>query len=134
MPIHGSNRHNGNGNGLGTAAKEVADHASTIGRLELELAALELKRKVIGLATGIGLGVSAAIFGLFALAFVLAAAGAALALVLATWLALLVLGGGLLLAASALGLLALGAIKRATPPLPEQAIREAKLTTEALKR
>jgi hypothetical protein len=33
-----------------------------------------------------------------------------------------------------LGLLARGAIKKGTPPVPEQAIEEAKLTTEALKR
>ena len=33
-----------------------------------------------------------------------------------------------------LGVLALGRFKKGTPPLPEQAIREAKLTTEALKR
>jgi hypothetical protein len=33
-----------------------------------------------------------------------------------------------------LGLLALGRIKKGTPPVPEQAIREAKLTTSAIKR
>jgi hypothetical protein len=31
-------------------------------------------------------------------------------------------------------MLGLGKIKKGTPPVPEQAIREAKLTTEALKR
>ena len=122
-----------NGHGLGTAAKDVADHASALARLELELAALEVKRKVGTLAAGIGLGAASALLGLFALAFALAAAGAALALVLSTWLALLILGGGLLLVAGTLGLLALGALRRATPPLPEQAIREAKLTTAALR-
>src|SRR5438132_9812858 len=123
-----------NGSGLGAATKEVADRASAIVRLELELAALELKRKAGLLGVGLGLGLSAALVGLFALTFMVAAAGAALALVLSTWLALLVLGGGLLLLAGALGLVGLGAIRRATPPLPEQAIREAKLTTAALRR
>jgi hypothetical protein len=32
-----------------------------------------------------------------------------------------------------LGAVARGRIKKGTPPIPEQAIREAKLTTEALK-
>jgi hypothetical protein len=32
-----------------------------------------------------------------------------------------------------LGLLALGKIRKGTPPVPEEAIREAKLTSEALK-
>jgi len=123
-----------NGSGLGTAAKDVADHASALARLELELAALEVKRKVGALGAGIGLGVTAALLGLFALAFAFAAAGAALALVLPTWLALLVVCGGLVLLAGTLGLLAVGALRSATPPLPEQAIREAKLTTAALRR
>ena len=35
--------------GLGASAKEVAEHASSLVRLELELATLELKRKVIAL-------------------------------------------------------------------------------------
>ena len=123
-----------NGHGLGSAAKEVADHATAIARLEVELAALELKRKVAALGIGIGLGATAAAVGLFALVFVLAAAGAALALVLSVWLALLVMAASLLGVAGGLGLLAVGALRRATPPIPEQAIREAKLTTEALRR
>lgn len=75
----------------------------------------------------------AGIFALFALGFGLAAGAAALALVLDTWLALLIVFGGLLLLAFVLGLLALGRIKRGTPPVPEQAIEEAKLTQAALK-
>jgi hypothetical protein len=123
-----------NGHGLGGAAKAVAERASTIAKLELELAALELKRKVGSLTRGVGLGVGAAIIGFFALTFLLAAAAAALALVLATWLALLIMFSILLLVAGALGLLSVRAIRKATPPLPEQAIREARLTSEALKR
>jgi hypothetical protein len=56
-----------------------------------------------------------------------------LAIVLDTWLALLLVTVGLLLLAVVLGLLARSRLRRGTPPLPEQAIREAKLTTEALK-
>ena len=40
---------------------------------------------------------------------------------------------GLFAIAALLGLLARGRIKRGTPPVPELAIREAKLTSEALK-
>ena len=35
--------------------------------------------------------------------------------------------------AAVLGLLGINRIKKGTPPMPEQAIREAKLTTEAIK-
>lgn len=120
--------------GVGSAAKSVAEHASAIARLELELAALELKKKVVALGVGIGMGVGAAIFGLFGLAFVFATIAAALATFLATWLALLIVTLFLFMLSGGLGLLALGRIKKGTPPVPQQAIREAKLTTEALKR
>lgn len=120
--------------GLGGAAKSVAEHASAIARLEIELAALELKKKVTALAVGIGMGVGAAILGLFGLGFVFLTIAAALATFLSTWLALLIVTLGLFALAGLLGVLALGKIKKGTPPVPEQAIREAKLTTEALKR
>jgi hypothetical protein len=119
--------------GVGLAAKEVAEHASTLARLEMELASLELKRKVGALGFGIGLAVGAAILGLFALGFGFAAAAAALATVLATWLALLIVFGALLLVALVLLFIGLRKIKRGTPPVPEQAVREAKLTTAALR-
>jgi Putative Actinobacterial Holin-X, holin superfamily III len=119
--------------GLGTAVKQVAERTSTIVRLELELAALELKKKVVSLGLGIGLAIGAAMMLLFMVAFVYAAIGAALALVMPTWAALLVVAGILLLQAAVLGFLAVNRIQKGTPPVPEQAIAEAKLTTEALK-
>jgi hypothetical protein len=118
---------------LGGAAKQVAEHASSIAKLELELAGLELKKKVMSLGIGIGLGVGAALFGLFMLGFALATIAAALATFLSTWLALLIVTAFLGLLAGTLGVLALGRIKKGTPPVPEQAIHEAKLTSEALK-
>ena len=120
--------------GFGGAAKSVAEHASAIARLEVELAALEVKKKVTALGVGIGLGVGAAILALFGLAFVFATIAAALATFLSTWLALLIVTLGLFALAGLLGVLAHRKIKKGTPPVPEQAIREAKLTTKALKR
>ena len=128
MPTQGTD-----GQGLGSAVKQVSEHASAIVRLELELAALELKRKVTSLGIGIGLALTAALMLLFMLGFLYATIAAALALVLPWWAALLVVTGILFLMAALLGVLALGRIKKGTPPVPEQAIREAKLTTEALK-
>jgi len=118
---------------LGTATKQVAEHASSLARLELELAILELKRKVAALGIGIGLGLGAGIFALFMLGFAFATIAAALATALSTWLALLITTGILLGLAGLLGVLALGAIRKGTPPVPEQAIAEAKRTSEALK-
>jgi hypothetical protein len=119
--------------GLGAAAKLVAERVSSIVRLELELAALEVKRKVRSLGLGVAFAVGAALALLFMVAFAYAAVAAALATAMPTWAALLVVTGILFLQVAVLGLLALTRIKRGTPPIPEQAIREAKLTTEALK-
>jgi uncharacterized membrane protein YqjE len=119
--------------GLGASAKQVAEHASALVRLELELAALELKRKLGALGLGVGLGIGAAVIALFVLGFGLATVAAALATFLATWLALLIVTVFLLLVAALLGFLALRAVRRGTPPVPQQALREAKLTTEAIK-
>ena len=118
---------------LGTAAKLVAEKASTIARLELELASIELKKKVAALGVGIGLAFGAVAIGLYGIGFLFATITAALAEVMPVWLALLIVTIGLLLSAGVLGALAVRSIKRGTPPVPQQAIDEAKLTTQALK-
>ena len=120
--------------GLGAAAKHVTEHVSSIAKLELELAAMELKQKVASLGIGIGLGLGGLVFGLLMLGFLFATIAAAFATFLSTWLALLIVTLLLLALAGVLGVLALGKIKKGTPPVPQQAIREAKLTTEAIKR
>ena len=118
---------------LGPATKSVAEHASALVRLEPELATLELKRKMSALAIAIGLGLGAALFLLYAVGFGLAAAAAGIATTTSVWAALLIVTGALLLLVLLLGLFAYFSFKRGTPPLPEQALREAKLTSEALK-
>ena len=119
--------------GLGTAVKEVAERLSAIVRLELELATMEIQRKIKSLGLGIAFAVGAVIFLVFMIGFAYATIAAALATLMPTWAALLVVTGLLLLKAAVLGLLALNRIRKGTPPIPEQAIREARLTTEALK-
>ena len=119
--------------GLGGAAKMVAEHFTTIAKLELELASLELKKKLTALALGIAFAIGAALFALFMLGFLFATITAALATFLSTWLALLIVTLGLGVLAGVLGVLALGRFKKASPPVPEQAIREAKLTQAAVK-
>jgi uncharacterized membrane protein YqjE len=119
--------------GLGVSAKSVAEHASTLVHLELELAALELKRKAAKLGVGIGLFLAAALLMAYALGFGLAAAAAGIATALPVWAALLIVTVGIVLLAAILVLIGRNSVEKGTPPLPEQAIAEAKLTTEALK-
>ena len=119
--------------GVGPAAKQVAEHASSLARLELELAMLELKKKVAALGIGIGLGLGALLFVLFATGFAFATIAAALATAMSTWLALLITTGILLGLSGLLAGVAVFLVRKGTPPVPEQAIEEARLTSEALK-
>jgi uncharacterized membrane protein YqjE len=130
MPTHAAETEQG---GVGAAARQVAEHASTLAKLELELAGLELKQKAGTFGLGVGLGVGAAVVAFYAVGFLFATAAVALAIVVDAWLAVLVVALCLFIVAALLGLFAANRIKKATPPMPEQAIREAKLTSEALK-
>src|ERR671937_1982089 len=115
MPTHATD---GREQGLGAAAKSVSEHLSSIFRLELELATMEIKRKVVSLGLGIGFGLGAAIFLLFMVTFALATAAAAIATTLSVWLALLIMTGGFLPIPPPLGVLALPSNPEGTPPLP----------------
>jgi len=119
--------------GLSGAARRVADHARSLVQLELRLAVTEIKHKAAALAAGIGLVAAAAVLGLLALLFGLAAATAAIATALSVWLSLLVMFGGLFLVAGLLGAIGIGLLRKGAPPVPEQALAEARLTTEALR-
>lgn len=127
MPTHVGER------GIGAAARAVSERVSAIVRLEIQLAVSELKRKVVALGLGIGLLVGAGLFSFFGLAFLLAAAAAAIALALPWWASLLIVGGGLFLLTGLLAFAGITALAKGSPPVPQQAIEEAKLTTEALK-
>jgi Putative Actinobacterial Holin-X, holin superfamily III len=120
-------------NGLSTAARRVTEHARSIVQLELQLAVAELKRKAIALAAGIALTATAALLALLALLFGLAAAAAGIATALPIWLALLVMFGGLLVLAGIVAAVGAGMLARGKKPIPEKAIEEARLTTEALR-
>jgi hypothetical protein len=130
MPTPETERNQG---GLGAAVKEVTEHASTWFRLERELALAELKSKVTSLGLGLALAIAAAVVALYAIGFLFATITAALATSMPTWLALLVVTVVLVATTAILALVGVGRIKKGSPPVPEQAIREAKLTTSALK-
>ena len=119
--------------GVGDVVRDVAEHASSLARLELELAQLELRQKGAALGAGAGLFVAAAVMGLLGVGLAFATVAAALATFLPTWLALLIVTGFLLLLTLTLALVGRNRLRSGAPPVPEQAIREAKLTTEAIR-
>ena len=119
--------------GLGAAAKGVAEHASAIARLELELASLEIKKKIAALGVGIGLLAGALVLVLYGIGFLFATITAALATFMPVWLSLLVVTLFLFAVAGLLAYFGQRYVSRGSPPVPKQAIDEAKLTTQALK-
>jgi hypothetical protein len=77
--------------------------------------------------------VGAALFALYGLGFLFATIAAALDTFLPRWLALLIVTLFLFVVTAILAMLGLGRVRKGTPPVPEQAIDEAKRTSEALK-
>jgi len=119
--------------GLGAAAKGVAEHASAIARLEIELATMELKKKIAALGIGIGLLAGALVLVLYGIGFLFATITAALETFLPVWLSLLIVTLFLFAVAGLLAYFGMRNVSRGSPPVPKQAIDEAKLTTQALK-
>jgi hypothetical protein len=119
--------------GVQAAVHDVTEHARSLARLEVELAGLEVRSKVAALGAGAVVLAAGGVLALFGLGFLLATVAAALALVVPTWLALLIVGVVVLLAAGAAFAIGRSQLRRGVPPVPEQAIAEAKLTGDALK-
>ena len=118
---------------LGAAAKGIAEHASALARLELELAQLEIKKSVSALGLGAVLAGGALVVALYAVGFLFATIAAGLATAMALWLSLLIVTGFLVIVVGILGLLAARSFKRGGPPVPKEAIAEAQKTSEVFK-
>jgi hypothetical protein len=119
--------------GLAAAVHEVTERTKALARLEAELATLELRSKVRALGFGVVLVTAAAVLALFGAGFALATLAAALATAMPVWLALLIVTGVLFLLGVALGAFGAARLRSGVPPIPEQAIDEARLTTRALR-
>ena len=100
---------------LGGAVKEVAEHASALARLEIELASLELKKKVAAIGVGLGLLAGAVAIGLYGIGL-FATIAAGLAAFLPVWLSLLIVTLVLLAAAALLGYLGARSVSRGRRP------------------
>lgn len=115
---------------LARQAKRVTNRTRTLIDLTSELAQLEAKRKALALGKAAAIGIAAGVFVFYAVGILLAAAAAALSLALPVWASLLIVGLALLLIAVVLLLVAKKIAKGASPPVPTQAIDEAKRTAE----
>jgi uncharacterized membrane protein YqjE len=116
---------------------EVSENASTLVREEIELAKAEVSEKVGKLARGAGVGIAAGIFAFLALILIMHGIAWVLAEELfdgKAWPGFFIEAAVFLLIAALAGWIASKALKSGTPPVPEQAIEEAKLTKEMLEK
>jgi membrane protein len=111
----------------------VSEQLSTLVRDELKLARLEMTTK------GKQAGISAGMFGgggliaLYGLGCLIACAVLGISLVLAPWLAALIVGVALLAMAGIAALAGKGRLQQATPPVPQEAVHGIKADVDEIK-
>jgi uncharacterized membrane protein YqjE len=120
---------------VGELVFDVTERASTLVREEIELAKAEVSEKVAKLIRGSVVGVAAGVFAFLALILVMEGIAWLLNEEVfdgKVWPGFFVEAAVFLLIAALAGLIAYKAVKAGSPPMPEQAIEEAKLTKEML--
>ena len=120
---------------VGELVFDVTERASTLVREEIELAKAEVSEKLGKLLRGSVVGIAAGVFAFLALILVMEGIAWLLNEEVfdgKVWPGFFVEAAAFLLIAALAGLVAYKAVKAGSPPVPEQAIEEAKLTKEML--
>ena len=102
-------------------------------RDELKLAQLEMTRKGKRAGTGVGMLGSGGLAALYGVGCLLAAAIIAIAGAVAAWLAALIVGAALLAMAAAVALLGRSQLKKASPPVPQEAVGSIQTDVEEIR-
>ncbi|MFL5898688.1 MAG: phage holin family protein [Solirubrobacterales bacterium] len=116
---------------------DVSESASTLVREEIELAKAEVSEKVTKILRGSAVGLAAGTFAFLALILILHGIAWLLGEELFSgniWAGYFVTAGIFLLIAALAGFIAFRSLKAGAPPVPEQAIEEARLTKEMLEK
>jgi Putative Actinobacterial Holin-X, holin superfamily III len=113
---------NGNARSAGELVKDITELVPRLVRDEMKLAQRELVSKGKQAGLGAGLFGGSGVMAFYGVGCLLAAAIIAIAGVISAWLAALVVGVALLAVSGLAALLGVGRFKRATPPMPSQAI------------
>lgn len=116
---------------------DVTENASTLVREEIELAKAEISEKVGKILRGSVVGIVAGVFAFLALILIMHGIAWVLAEELfdgKAWPGFFIEAAIFLLIAALAGFIASKALKQGAPPMPEQAIAEAKLTKEMLEK
>jgi len=120
---------------LGELVFDVTEGVSGLVREEIQLAKAEVSEKAGKIARGAVVGIAAGVFAFFALILVMEGIAWLLNEEVfngKTWPGFFIEAAAFLLIAALAALIAFKAVKAGSPPLPEQAIEEAKLTKAML--
>ena len=117
----------------GELVKDLSEQISRLVRDELRLAQLEMTRKGKQAGLGVGMFAGGGVFAWFGLGCLIACVVIAIAGVVAAWLAALIVGVSLLLLAAIAAMIGRSRLKKATPPVPGEAIGSVKADVEELK-
>ena len=120
---------------LGELVFDVSEGISGRVREEIQLAKAEVSEKAGKIAKGAVVGIAAGVFAFLALILVMEGIAWLLNEEVfngKTWPGFFIEAAAFLLIAALAGLIAFKAVKAGSPPVPEQAIEEAKLTKEML--
>jgi Putative Actinobacterial Holin-X, holin superfamily III len=110
----------------GELVKMMSEQVSILIRDELKLARLEMAGKGKQAALGAGMFGASGVVAVYGVGCLLACAIIAISGVIAAWLAALIVGVALLAAAGCAALLGRRRMRKATPPVPEQAVADVK--------
>jgi uncharacterized membrane protein YqjE len=110
----------------GELVKMVTEQVSVLVRDELKLAQLEMGTKAKQAGKGAGMMGAGGLVALYGVASLIACVIIAISHSLQAWLSALIVGAALLVAAAVLAMLGRSHMRKATPPMPTQAVDSVK--------
>ena len=113
--------------------KQVTEQVSVLVRDELKLAQLEMSGKAKQAGKGAGLLGGGGLVALYGVACLIACVIIAISHSLQAWLSALIVGAALLAVAGVLAALGRGHLKKATPPVPTEAVDSVKTDVAEIK-
>jgi Flp pilus assembly protein TadB len=117
----------------GELVKLVAEQVSVLVRDEMKLAQLEMTRKGKEAGKGIGMMGGGGLIALYGVACLIACAIIAISLAVPAWLAALIIGAALLVLAAIVAAVGRARMKRATPPMPREAVESIKTDVDTIR-
>jgi Putative Actinobacterial Holin-X, holin superfamily III len=118
---------------MGELVKLLSEQVSLLARDELKLAQLEMTRKGKQAGAGARMLGGGGLLAFYGVGCLIACAVIAISGAVAAWLAALIVGAALLVAAAVVALLGKGRLRKAAPPLPGQAVAGIKTDVDVIK-